>query len=133
MSAKDNCKYVVAGITVDPCEVVRTIIAIGAAWEGNPETTAEEAQKTMSGVELHCLCGHVQAACLQDASALSDALEDFNRKLKPGRPKAGPDRLTPYQKRKLRELLRKAIRQAATADANLQVCTKCGAVYSLSR
>jgi hypothetical protein len=133
MIGKAYCRYVVAGIAVDPCEIVRGLIGIGAAWEGNPQATADEALKTMAGIELHCPCGNVQAACLRDASALSDVLEDFNRQLKPGHPQAGPKRLTQYQKRKLRELLREAFRRAAAAEANRQVCTKCGAVYSLSR
>ena len=132
MAGKDNCRYVFAGITVDPCEIVQTIIGIAAAWEGNPKATAEDAQQTMTGVEFHCSCGNVQPTCLKDASAISDVMEKFNSTLKPGHPEAGPKRLTPYQKRKLRELLRGALRQAAAADANRQTCTKCGAVYPLS-
>lgn len=133
MAGKDNCRYVFAGVAVDPCELVRTIIGFYAAWEGDPKATAEDAQKTMAGVELHCSCGNVQSACLKDASALSDVIEKFNSTLKPGHPEAGPKRLTPYQKRKLRKLLREAFRQAAAADANQQTCNKCGAVYSLAR
>jgi len=84
----------------------------------------------ISGVRPHCSCGNVQDACLQDTSAISRTVEDFNRGLRRRTVSAGPKRLRAYERRKLRKVLLGPMRQAALVESDRQVCSKCGAVYS---
>ena len=131
MSDEHKVAYMVARVKVDPCEYALSSLSIVVSWEGSPEGAAEEAAGMISGVELCCPCGHLQPACLRDTSSISQAVDDFNRSLKPRRVAAGPKRLTAYEKRKLRKVLLDALREAASREVNRQVCSKCGAAYSL--
>jgi len=131
MSEKHTA-FMVAGVEIDPCAYALSSLSIVAAWEGSPDSAAQEAVGMISGVMLHCSCGNTQPACLRDASTVSAAVEDFNRNLKPRDITAGPKRLTAYEKQKLRKLLLKALQEAAHLDVNQQTCSQCGKVCLLS-